>query len=256
MVKSDPDGAERYVTSVVTDLYAGRIELQKLLLSKGLSREPDDYTNTQTHAKLVKRMRKRDPGTAPRLGDRVMYVMVDDIDSKKRSEWSECPLYVLEHSIPINIDYYAEHLEKPLSRLLTPVIGEKRVHRIFHGTHTFVRKHDIPTLHRPNTLLSFVVKQGVPCCVCRAVVPVSEHSPYCSVCRRDEKKKELIRRRKQEELAAAQAQLAEVETTCRKCQDIGPDEPIECMAKDCTTLYTRHYRTKAVAKAQAVINDW
>lgn len=256
MIKSDMEGAERYVTSVVADLYAGRIELHELLLSKGLSREPEDYTNKQTHAELVKRMRERDPGTAPRVGDRVAYVMVADSNSKLRSEWSECPLYVLEHSLPIHITYYAEHLEAPLSRLLTPVIGEKRVHNIFHGDHTRVRKIVTPTLHRPNTLLNFVVKLGSPCALCKSIVPVSENSPYCATCRIDEKKRSALQQQKKHELAQAEERFAEAEARCRRCQDISADEPINCSAKDCDQLYRRHDRQKKVEQARAVINNW
>ena len=36
----------------------------------------DDYTNPQPHAVLAERMRKRDPSTAPNVGDRVPYVII------------------------------------------------------------------------------------------------------------------------------------------------------------------------------------
>jgi DNA polymerase delta subunit 1 len=256
MVHNNPDEAERYVTSIVADLYAGRIELQELILSKGLTQEPENYTNRQTHAELVKRMRERDPGTAPRVGDRVVYVMVDDVDSQKRTDWSEDPLYLLEHSLPLNIQYYAEHLQKPLERLLTPVIGEQRVHRIFNGQHTRVRHVVMPTLSRANTLTSFVVKLGVPCALCRATVPTSEKSVYCRVCRSDAVKQAALRQRKQQELADAETQLAQAEATCRRCQDLQPDEPIVCGARDCDQLYKRHFRLRLATKARAEIDKW
>lgn len=36
-----------------------------------------NYAAKQAHVELAERMRKRDPGSAPRLGDRVPYVIVN-----------------------------------------------------------------------------------------------------------------------------------------------------------------------------------
>ena len=47
-------------------------------------------------------MRKRDPGSAPTLGDRVAYVIIKT-GGDKNYEKSEDPLYVLENSLPIDV---------------------------------------------------------------------------------------------------------------------------------------------------------
>ena len=44
---------------------------------------------------LAEKIRKRDPGNAPGVGDRVAYVMVGGVKGSKNYENAEDPLYVL-----------------------------------------------------------------------------------------------------------------------------------------------------------------
>ena len=68
-------------------------------------------------------MRKRDPGTAPNIGDRIQYVIIKGEKGSKNYENSEDPIYVLEHDLPLDIDYYLENqLKKPLLRIFDPII--------------------------------------------------------------------------------------------------------------------------------------
>ena len=83
----------------------------------------------QPHTELARRLEKRDPATAPRVGDRVQYVITQVRDSQQSSrfscdrtrsdnsvpqgakgarayEKSEDPVYVLENNIPIDTAYY------------------------------------------------------------------------------------------------------------------------------------------------------
>ncbi len=53
-------------------------------------------------------MKKRDLGSAPTIGDRVAYVMISGIKGSKNYENAEDPLYVLEHDLPIDYNYYIE----------------------------------------------------------------------------------------------------------------------------------------------------
>ena len=73
-------------------------------------------------------MRKRDPGSAPNLGDRVPYVII--AASKKTPAYlkAEDPIYVLEKNVPIDTQYYLDNqLAKPLTRIFEPILGENRV---------------------------------------------------------------------------------------------------------------------------------
>ena len=52
--------------------------LHKLVfcLVQGLTQDEDKYKSKNAHAELAKKMRKRDPATAPNVGDRVPYVII------------------------------------------------------------------------------------------------------------------------------------------------------------------------------------
>ena len=43
---------------------------------QGLSQQTESYDNKVAHVELAKKMRKRDPATAPNMGDRVPYVII------------------------------------------------------------------------------------------------------------------------------------------------------------------------------------
>lgn len=69
----------------------------------------------------------RATGSAPALGDRVAYVIVKGAGGAKNYEKSEDPIYVLEHSVPIDTKYYLDNqLAKPLGRIFEPIVGERK----------------------------------------------------------------------------------------------------------------------------------
>jgi DNA polymerase delta subunit 1 len=70
----DPDGAVEYAKQVISDLLCNRIDISQLVITKELAKS--DYTAKQAHVELAAKMKKRDPGTAPKLGDRVPYVII------------------------------------------------------------------------------------------------------------------------------------------------------------------------------------
>ena len=73
------------------------------------------------------RMRKRDPGSAPNLGDRVPYVIIASTKGTAAYMKSEDPIHVLEHNVPIDTSYYLENqLAKPLLRIFEPILGDSK----------------------------------------------------------------------------------------------------------------------------------
>ena len=106
LIDRDPDGAVNYTKSVISDLLCNRIDISQLIITKELSKSGDDYANKQCHTVLAEKMRKRDPGSAPKLGDRVPYVIVTGAKKDPTYMKSEDPLYVLENNLPIDTGYY------------------------------------------------------------------------------------------------------------------------------------------------------
>ena len=103
-----------------------KVDMSQLVISKSLSKNEDDYAAKQAHVVLAEKMRKRDPATAPSLGDRVPYVVVKGVKGAAAYEKSEDPIYVLEHNLPIDSKYYLENqLSNPLMRIFEPIMGDK-----------------------------------------------------------------------------------------------------------------------------------
>ena len=86
--------------------------MSQLVITKALAKA--DYAAKQAHVELAERMRKRDAGSAPALGDRVAYVIVKGSKGAAACEKSEDPLYVLEHNIPIDTRYYLDNQVRAL----------------------------------------------------------------------------------------------------------------------------------------------
>src|SRR6266480_3133769 len=109
--------------------------MSKLVITKALSKS--DYTAKQAHVELAERMRKRDAGSAPTLGDRVAYVIIKGAGGAKNYERSEDPIYVLENNVPIDTKYYLDNqLAKPLGRIFDPILGDKKAGQLLTGEHT------------------------------------------------------------------------------------------------------------------------
>lgn len=57
-------------------MLCNHIDISQLVITKALSKTREEYDGRQAHAELAERMRQRDAGSAPTLGDRVAYVII------------------------------------------------------------------------------------------------------------------------------------------------------------------------------------
>ena len=71
----DPDDALAYAKQIISDLLCNRVDISQLVITKELTK--NDYAVKQAHVELAKKMEKRDKGNAPKLGDRVPYVLIN-----------------------------------------------------------------------------------------------------------------------------------------------------------------------------------
>lgn len=74
LIDRDVKGAEAYAKQVIADLLQNKVDMSQLVITKALAKS--DYAAKQAHVELAERMRKRDAGSAPVLGDRVAYVII------------------------------------------------------------------------------------------------------------------------------------------------------------------------------------
>ena len=190
LIERDVDGAIANVKAQISDLLQNKMDISRLVITKslnkgaefalGLGGKKEDYKVKQAHVELAARMKKRDPGSAPQMGDRVPYAIITGTKGAANFEKAEDPIYVLENNIPIDFKWYlTNQLEKPLIRIFEPIVSDPK-RQLLQGEHT--RKIYIPTPSaRKGTLMMFAVKTA-QCIGCRTSVdPVLGH--LCKRCK-------------------------------------------------------------------------
>merc|ERR1719508_737044 len=131
LIERNPNGAVEFVKQTISDLLCNRMDISQLVITKELTKSDKEYANKQAHCELANKMRKRDAGNAPKLGDRVPYVIIAASKGTPAYQKAEDPIYVLENNIPIDAEHYlTNQLSKPLLRLFDPILGDGKAESI------------------------------------------------------------------------------------------------------------------------------
>lgn len=126
LLERDIQKACNYVSGVVHDLNNNKIPLELLVMSKKLSRAPEDYKATAAHVNLALRLAKEKPETAPVSGDRVDFIIYNS-GSDKVSESACLPSEIESGKYTIDTSYYMEkQLKGPLLRILERVVDKPK----------------------------------------------------------------------------------------------------------------------------------
>ncbi|XP_074872197.1 DNA polymerase delta catalytic subunit isoform X1 [Carettochelys insculpta] len=231
LVHRDPAGAVAHAKEVISDLLCNRVDISQLVITKELTRTAHEYAGHQAHVELAERMRRRDPGSAPSLGDRVPYVIVSGAKGVAAYMKSEDPIYVLENNIPIDTQYYLEQqLAKPLLRIFEPILGEGRAESILlRGEHT--RCKTVLT-SRVGGLMAFATKRST-CLGCRASLP--HHGAVCKFCVGQQSE---LYQKEVAHLSALEERFSRLWTQCQRCQG-SLHEDVLCTSRDCPIFYMR-----------------
>lgn len=228
LIDRDVAGAEAYAKQTIADLLQNRVDMSQLVISKALAKT--DYAAKQAHVELAERMRKRDAGSAPALGDRVAYVIVKGAKGSAAYEKSEDPMYALEHNIPIDTRYYLENqLSKPLMRIFEPIMGE-RAHTILSGEHTRVVQVATSSM---GALMKFAVKVE-QCLGCRTPLK-NQATAVCSNCKPRESQ---LYFEKLMHATATEMEFSRLWTCCQRCQGSLTQEVL-CSNQDCPIFFRR-----------------
>eukprot|EP00975_Prorocentrum_lima_P047189 9867606-Prorocentrum_lima.AAC.1 len=69
----DVPGAIQYAKGVISQLLTNKLDISMLVITKQLQKEAtdSDYKSRQAHVELAARLKQRDEGSAPVLGDRI-----------------------------------------------------------------------------------------------------------------------------------------------------------------------------------------
>ncbi|KAK0727900.1 DNA polymerase family B-domain-containing protein [Lasiosphaeria miniovina] len=232
LIDQDVPSAQEYVKDTIADLLQNKVDMSKLVITKALTKE--DYTAKQAHVELAARMKKRDAGSAPALGDRVAYVMIKGAAGSKNYENSEDPIYVLEHNVPIDTKYYLDNqLAKPLGRIFDPILGETKAKSLLTGAHTRAISVAAPTV---GGLMKFA-KKTQTCMGCKKPLTGKEESQG-AVCSNDAPRVGELYKKTLDKVSDLEVRFGRLWTQCQRCQGSMHCEVI-CSSKDCPIFYMR-----------------
>lgn len=242
LIDRDVHGAEQYTKQVIADLLQNKVDMSQLVISKALAKA--DYAAKQAHVELAERMRKRDAGSAPALGDRVAYVIVKGSKGSAAYEKSEDPLYALEHNIPIDTRYYLENqLSKPLLRIFEPIMGA-RANSLLAGEHTRVLQ---VATSNVGALMKFAVKT-VQCLGCRT--PLKDQN--AAVCKNCKPRETELYFEKLMNASAREIEFSRLWTCCQRCQG-SLSQDVLCSNQDCPIFFRRKRTQKDAEDANRVM---
>ena len=234
LMDQDVPGAIAYAKNTISQLLMNKLDISMLVITKQLQKTVDDadYKAKQAHVELAARLKQRDAGSAPMLGDRVPYVIIQGAKGTPMYMRAEDPVYVLEHSLPLDTEYYLRNqLENPLTRLFEPIIDT--VGRLFAGDHTRTVSKLTPTA-RAGSIMMFAVKKK-QCLGCKAPIADKGGETLCGHCRVREPE---IYASKILKLRDLENEFSQLWTECQNCSGSAIKDVL-CSARDCPIFYKR-----------------
>jgi DNA polymerase delta subunit 1 len=237
LIERNVSGAIEYTKGIIADLLQNKLDISYLVITKSLGKSADDsdYAAKQAHVELAMRMKKRDAGSAPAVGDRVAYVIVQAAKGAPAYEKSEDPVYVLDHNLPIDTEYYlTNQLSNPLMRIFEPIIPNPQV--LISGDHTRTISKPTPT-GKAGGIMNFAVKKET-CMGCKTLISEKEKIPGTPLCINCQGKESEVYIAKLEEVNHHQRIYNSLWTECQRCQGSFHSEVI-CTNRDCPIFYKR-----------------
>jgi DNA polymerase delta subunit 1 len=237
IIERDVKGAIEYAKGTISDLLQNKLDISMLVITKSLGKSADDadYANKQAHVELAMRMRKRDPGSAPNVGDRVAYVIIQAAKGAPAYEKSEDPVYVLENNLTIDTEYYlTNQLSNPLTRIFEPIIPNPN--SLLTGDHTRTVCKPTPSA-KAGGIMMFAVKKD-KCMGCKTLIAEKDKvggSPLCVNCHPKEGE---IYMAKLNEVNSHQKVFNQLWTECQRCQG-SLHQDVICSNRDCPIFYKR-----------------
>jgi len=232
LVERNPNGAVEFVKQTISDLLCNRIDISQLVITKELTKSDEEYANKQAHCELAKKMKKRDAGNAPKLGDRVPYVIIAASKGTPAYQKAEDPIYVLENNIPIDAEHYlTNQLSKPLLRIFEPILGDGKAESVLlKGEHTRTKA---MVTSKVGALAAFT-KKKMTCIGCKVPLEVETDA----VCRHCKVKEGEIYQKQIANIASMEERFSRLWTECQRCQG-SLHEEVLCTSRDCPIFYLR-----------------
>lgn len=130
MEQRDIRKAQRFVQEKLTDVLQNKIPLEKFIITKQLG---DDYKNPEqlAHVVLANRMKQRDPGSAPQVGERIPFLYVSERkNNQKQGDRIEHLDYVRVHKLTPDAEFYVTNqIQNPVAQMFALAIEELEGYR-------------------------------------------------------------------------------------------------------------------------------
>lgn len=121
----DVKEAQAFTNDMLLKVLENKIPLEKYIVSKSLR---DDYKNPEqiAHRVLADRMAARDPGTAPKVGDRIQYIVAAENKNKvKQGDRIENVDYIRSKKLTPDTEFYiTNQIQNPVSQLFALCIEQ------------------------------------------------------------------------------------------------------------------------------------
>ena len=125
MKERDVKKAQRFANEMLLKVLENKIPLEKFIVTKSLR---DDYKNPDqiAHRVLADRMANRDPGTAPKVGDRIAFIYVaENKNASKQGDRIEEVGYVRKNSLTPDAQFYiTNQIQNPVAQLFALCIDQ------------------------------------------------------------------------------------------------------------------------------------
>jgi DNA polymerase delta subunit 1 len=133
LLERDIRKAQAFVREMLIKVLENKIPLEKFIVSKSLRDDyaamKEEYSGTATlpaHRVLADRMEARDPGTAPKVGDRLQYLYVAENKHKaKQGDRIEHIDYVRANKMKPDVNFYiTNQIQNPVAQLFALCIEQ------------------------------------------------------------------------------------------------------------------------------------
>ena len=133
LLERDIKKAQQFVKDMLIKILENKLPLEKFILSKSLrddyaamAKDYDGKATLPAHRVLANRMEARDPGTAPKVGDRVQFVYVDENKQKtKQGDRIEHVDFVRANKMKPDVNFYiTNQIQNPVAQLFALCIEQ------------------------------------------------------------------------------------------------------------------------------------
>ncbi|CAD8055365.1 unnamed protein product [Paramecium sonneborni] len=194
-----------------------------------------NYIRKQPHIKVAQEKVKNKQANTFQKGDRISYVIVDNLTGQQLSDTALDPLEAFKNNYKLNIQYYINQIKVPIIHILEHVIPNPEA--LFNlsqysQSSTKVYFNNIQKNSSKKALNKYL-KKKITCVNCKDEVPINK--PICYNCRSQQSD---ILCKISQQLISSQNRFQKYHMICQQCQQSQFDQII-CKNQECHIYFKR-----------------